>query len=114
MTILLAAATVGANESPCAKVQAQLRTIASALELYEAMQGAYSAQQGWMATLKGAKFLPRDFPEKDHWGNPFFCRAVGARELDLRSIGPDQRWGSEDDQVNADGWKWKTCKVGGC
>jgi hypothetical protein len=113
LMFLLIATTVGANESPCAKVQAQLRTIVSAVELYNAKHGAYPEQQGWMAALKGAGILSRDFPEKDHWGNPFFYRTVGAA-FDLRSIGPDRRWSSDDDQVKVDGWRWTTCKVSGC
>jgi hypothetical protein len=70
LLLCLTASTVGADSSPCAEAQVQLRTIASALELYDVKYGAYPHAEGWMATLKKAGILPESFQTRTAGDTP--------------------------------------------
>ena len=51
-----------------------------------------------LATLLFPRFQSR-FTPTDAWANPFFYRPRGDREYELRSLGPDGRFGTPDDLV---------------
>ena len=117
-TVLLAlVGRAEAESQPCAQVQSELRTLDAALELYHANHGAYPPSARWLQELKDDHLIRAETNGRDRWGHPYqFAPSADQRSLDLRSVGPDGRRETADDQVKADGWRWSTCKSsrGGC
>ncbi len=107
--VCLTTASVGANSNACADIQAELRTIDGAIDVYVAQYGRLPPRQGWLSLLKSGNILRNSFPERDKWGHPFFYAPSERGDYDLRSLGADGQWGTEDDQIKADGWKWRLC-----
>ena len=54
--------------------------------------------------LKRIGLIPADHPAinakgqlTDRWGTPFFFHPMSAKQLEIKSAGPDRKWNTEDD-----------------
>ena len=79
--------------------------IAKSVELYKLQQGSYpSTSQGLTALTSPPKGKPlMDKVPKDPWGSDYVYLAPGQKnpsKFDIRSLGPDQQEGNEDDVGN--------------
>jgi general secretion pathway protein G len=115
-TLVVLVARANADSSPCAQVQSELRTLNTALELYQVNHGTYPRATRWFEALQ-KDGLVRPELGRDPWGRPYLFSPNGAHgPFDLRSSGPDGMRGTADDQIKADAWRWTSCKTtrGGC
>ena len=66
-------------------------------EITKALMGA---NRGKAKFLEGVSARLNDKGELvDHWGTPYFFHQISAREMEIRSAGPDKRMWTEDDIV---------------
>jgi hypothetical protein len=110
VTLLALVARAGADSSPCAQVQTELRTLNAALELYQINHGAYPPADRWFEALQKEGLVRAELTGRDRWNHPYqFALSADQRSFDLRSWGPDGVHGTADDQIKADAWRWTGC-----
>jgi hypothetical protein len=81
---------------------------------YDAAVERYAADHGlpenekWFEALIQAGILKPFQTRIDPWGHPYYYRR-GANTYDLRTLGPDGEYGTEDDQTKETDWRWTKC-----
>lgn len=103
----LFAVCVGASEPPCSTARTTLTAYDAAIDMYASEHGLPSDER-WFEALVDAGLIQRFQPRNDPWGHPYHYHVTGDT-YDLRTVGPDGRLGTEDDQVRENGWRWKRC-----
>lgn len=108
-----AAAALARYAAPDTAPRDDLRAVASVLETFRLLAKGDSLPLGSneeiSAALRGETrarlaLLPRDHPAfdasgrfVDRWGTPLFFHAQSAKEIEIRSAGPDREMGTTDD-----------------
>ena len=103
----LVAVCVGASETDCSNARSTLTAYDAAIEMYASEHGLPN-DEDWFESLVQAGLLQRFQPRNDPWGRPYYYRIVGDA-YDLRTLGPDGKLGTDDDQTKNNGWRWKRC-----
>ena len=70
-------------------------------EIMKAMMGG-NPRQATLGPPPGQR-LDADGSLLDPWGHPYFFHQLSAREMEIRSAGPDGRMWTEDDQTMTSG-----------
>ncbi|MEI9865221.1 MAG: hypothetical protein WDN00_11865 [Limisphaerales bacterium] len=107
--------------SPSTSPENDLTSLAHLMDNYtllvkSAFDRPLSANEDWAAALRGLNPAHERFlPDKsialddqgrlvDRWGTPLFFHAIGNRQFELRSAGPDKKlWTDDDVHRNANG-----------
>jgi len=110
LLVLLIAIRGQASVSPCENAKVQLETLSAQLELYRAAKGSYPPADRWIEALKQGGMMDRKESVLDPWGHLYEYRSRGD-DYELGSLGADGLRGTEDDQVRAEAFRWKACRV---
>jgi hypothetical protein len=108
-----AAAALATYAKPETTPRDDLRAVASVLDTFRLLAKGDALPLGTneeiSAALRGEtraklRLLPRDHPAfdakgriVDRWGTPLFFHAQSAKEIEVRSAGPDREMGTDDD-----------------
>ena len=99
--------SVDASQPACSTARSVLQAYDSAIQMYAVDHGLPN-DGSWYENLISAGYISRSHPRNDPWGHPYYYRVV-ENSYDLRTLGPDGRLGTDDDQSKRDGWQWHQC-----
>lgn len=98
----------GANESGCKVGEANLRALDTAIVLYASARNEVPTQSGWFKELVDSGRWSGE-PATDLWGRPYAYTRKSSTEYDIRSIGPDGKFGTADDMSKGNDFQTSDC-----
>lgn len=106
----MATGEVSGSVPTCGRAQRQLETMNGALEMRATLNGELPDDSEWFDVLVRERLVHASF-RMDPWGRPYVYRRTGTT-FELMTVGADGQAGTDDDQIKADRWKWRSCSKG--